>query len=578
MVFSLTTRSRVLLAGAIFAMSLLPVSANADDAPLHQLIDQNIDAALTEQKLTAAAPTSDAEFLRRIYLDLTGTIPDPKTARTFIEDADAAKRTRLIDQLLASETFATHMATVFDVTLMERRPDKYVTTPEWRGYLAESFGTNKPLNVLVAEILGADGVDEKLRPAAKFYLDRAVAKDLLVRDIGRLFLGVDLQCAQCHDHPDIDDYLHHHYHGLSVFVAGSKTFRQPDGKFVLQEVVMREVEFASVFEPDKTNKTGPRLLEALMEIPEVKEGEEYVEKPSRTVRSVLKFSLRKLLSERLPSDETPEFARTMANRLWAMMMGRGIVHPLDMHHSANPPSHPELLDALASRLTLMKFDVKALLRELTLSATYQRSGLIPDDVDPETIPENSFAVATMKGLSPEQLFDSLLVATQASAILEQQIDDAIAEDAAATAEAKKDDVEKPEEPDAEEVANNMAEARRLKRVARVTEFVTVFGSAPGQPEGEFSASLPQALFLANSETVSAWVPAKLANLTERLAALDDSTQITDELFLSVLTRMPEDDERTLVKEHLEAEKADRPKAVAALVWSLLASAEFRLNH
>jgi hypothetical protein len=124
----------------------------------------------------------------------------------------------------------------------------------------------------------------------------------------------------------------------------------------------------------------------------------------------------------------------------------------------------------------------------------------------------------------------------------------------------------------------MAEARRLKRVARVTEFVTVFGSAPGQPEGEFSASLPQALFLANSETVSAWVPAKLANLTERLAALDDSTQITDELFLSVLTRMPEDDERTLVKEHLEAEKADRPKAVAALVWSLLASAEFRLNH
>lgn len=470
------------------------------------------------------------------------------------------------------------MATVFDVMLMERRPDKYVTTPEWRTFLAESFGANKPLNVLVAEILGADGVDEKLRPAAKFYLDRAVAKDLLVRDIGRLFLGVDLQCAQCHDHPEIDDYLHQHYHGLSVFIAGSKTFKQPDGKFVLQEVVMREVEFASVFEPDKTNKTGPRLLDALMEVPEVKEGEEYVEKPSRTVRSVPKFSLRKLLSERLPSKDTPEFARSMANRLWAMLMGRGIVHPLDMHHSDNPPSHPELLNDLAVRLSATKYDVKAFLRELTLSNTYQRSSFIPEELDPESLPEDSFAVANMKGLSPEQLFDSLLVGTHASAVLEQQIDEALEEESAEVAAkaVEKPDADKPapEEPDAEKIA----EARRAKRAARVTEFVTMFGSVPGQPEGEFAASLPQALFLANSETLSGWVPAKLGNLTEQLTGLDDSTTIADELYLSVLSRMPEDDERTLVKEHLEAGKADRPKAVAALVWSLLASAEFRLNH
>lgn len=573
MVFSPTTRSRVLIATIVVVTSMLSASTQAAEIPLHELIDQRIDAALAEQKLTAAAPTSDAEFMRRVYLDLTGTIPDSKTARTFLEDADAQKRTKLIDQLLASENYATHMATVFDVMLMERRPDKYVTTPEWRTFLAESFGSNKPLNVLVAEILGADGVDEKLRPAAKFYLDRAVAKDLLVRDIGRLFLGVDLQCAQCHDHPEIDDYLHQHYHGLSVFVAGSKTFKQPDGKFVLQEVVMREVEFASVFEPDKTNKTGPRLLDALLEIPEVKEGEEYVEKPSRTVRSVPKFSLRKLLSERLPSEETPEFARAMANRLWAMLMGRGIVHPLDMHHSDNPPSHPELLNDLGVRLSATKYDVKAFLRELTLSATYQRSSFIPEEVDPDSLPADSFAVANMKGLSPEQLFDSLLVGTQATAVLEQQIDNALEEEAAEAA-AKTVENTAPEELDAEKIA----EARRAKRAARVSEFVTMFGSVPGQPEGEFAASLPQALFLANSETLSGWVPARLGNLTEQLTGLDDSRKIADELYLSVLSRMPEDDERTLVKEHLEAGKADRPKAVAALVWSLLASAEFRLNH
>jgi len=547
MVFSPTTRSRVLIATAIVVTSMLSASSHAAEVPLHELIDQRIDASLAKQKLTAAAPASDAEFMRRVYLDLTGTIPDSKTARAFIEDVDVLKRTKLIDQLLASENYGTHMATVFDVMLMERRPDKYVTTPEWRTFLAESFGANKPLNVLVAEILGADGVDEKLRPAAKFYLDRAVA-------------------------------LHQHYHGLSVFIAGSKTFKQPDGKFVLQEVVMREVEFASVFEPDKTNKTGPRLLDALMEVPEVKEGEEYVEKPSRTVRSVPKFSLRKLLSERLPSKDTPEFARSMANRLWAMLMGRGIVHPLDMHHSDNPPSHPELLNDLAVRLSATKYDVKAFLRELTLSNTYQRSSFIPEELDPESLPEDSFAVANMKGLSPEQLFDSLLVGTHASAVLEQQIDEALEEESAEVAAkaVEKPDADKPapEEPDAEKIA----EARRAKRAARVTEFVTMFGSVPGQPEGEFAASLPQALFLANSETLSGWVPAKLGNLTEQLTGLDDSTTIADELYLSVLSRMPEDDERTLVKEHLEAGKADRPKAVAALVWSLLASAEFRLNH
>lgn len=559
---------RMFAALATFCASVVFNVASADE-PLHQVIDTQIDAKIQQQKLRTAARTTDTEFLRRITLDLTGVVPDAETARQFAADNDSRKRAKLIDRLLASDAYAERMAIVFDVMLMERRPDKYVTTPEWRAWLAESFANNKPLNVLAAEILGADGVDEKQRPAAKFYLDRAVDKDTLVRDIGRLFLGMNLQCAQCHDHPDIDDYLHQHYHGLSVFVAGSKTFRQPDGKFVLQEVIMREVEFASVFAPDKTKKTGPRLLDALMEVPEFPAGEEYVEKPSRTVRSVPKFSLRELLSKRLPSDETPEFARNMANRLWAMMMGRGLVQPLDMHHATNPPSHPELLDALAKRLASSKYDMKALLREIALTDAYQRSSLVPEGVDPETVPVDSFAVANMKGLSPEQLFESLLVATQSAAVLEKQIDEALAEEAGENAEsdAKEEDKQK------------VAEARRKQRATRVQEFVSIFGSVPGQPEGEFSSSLPQALFLANSETVSAWVPARDGNLTERMLALTENKQIADEIYLSTLSRLPSDGERQLAIEYLtESADMDREKAIAALVWSQLASAEFRLNH
>ena len=570
MVSSLTDRCTVLFVTVFITINAVSFPTFAEEAPPNELIDQHIDAALVERNVPTAEPSSDAEFLRRVSLDLTGTIPDSASARKFIESSDPQKRENLIDQMLSSDDFAAHMAVAFDVTLMERRPDNYVTTPEWRSYLAQSFAENKPLNQLIAEILGADGVDEKLRPAAKFYLDRAVEKDVLVRDIGRLFLGIDLQCAQCHDHPDIDDYLHQHYHGLSVFVAGSKTFKQPDGKFVLQEVVMREVEFASVFDPETTKKTGPRLLDALMEIPDFPAGEEYVEKPSRTVRSVPKFSLRKLLAERLPQDETPEFARNMANRLWAMMMGRGIVHPLDMHHATNPPSHPELLSALGQKFASSKYDTKALLRSIAVSKAYQRSSLIPDKTNAEQMPVDSFAVASMRGLSPEQLFESLLVATQSNGVLEKQIDDAIAEESAATAEA----AATAETPDADKIA----EARQKQRNIKVAEFVSVFGSVPGQPEGEFAASLPQALFLANSETVSAWVPAGSGNLTERLVAMDDSAAIAEELFLSVLSRLPEAEEVQLVIEQLGTPDADRPKAVAALVWSLLASAEFRLNH
>lgn len=566
---------RLQLLPVLLLAVVCPSVALATEPALHESIDQFIEQRLTELKVAPAGPADEAEFLRRVSLDLTGTIPTAAAARAFLADTDPEKRTKLIDQLLASEAFASRMANVFDVMLMERRPDKHVTTPEWRAWLAESFAKGKPLDQLAAEILGADGVDEKLRPAAKFYLDRDVDRDVLVQDIARLFLGVNLQCAQCHDHPDIGDYLHRHYYGLAVFVSGSKPFRQPDGTTVLQENVLREVEYASVFDPDKTQSTGPRLLEVVLEVPEFEKGDEYVETPSRTVRAVPKFSLRQLLAERLPTSQTRQFTRNLANRLWALMLGRGLVHPLDMHHSGNPPSHPALLELLADQLAESEFDCRWFLRELALSRTYQRSSLLPENAAADDIPEDSFAVATLKGLSPEQLFDNLLIATRAEPVLLRTIDDAIAADSTPVGDDSQDD--KPEE-SPEEAAAKLAEARRAKRAESVAEFVTIFGSAAAQPEGEFSASLPQALYLANSEVVLSWVAPEKDNLTGQLAELKDNDRLADELYLSVFTRLPADEERQWVAEVLQQYPADRTRGVATLVWSLIASAEFRLNH
>jgi hypothetical protein len=557
-----------------------PRSVVAVAPQLHVEIDRHIASGLTKFKLTTTAePADDEEFLRRVSLDLKGVIPTAAEVRSFVGDKSPHKRTTLIDRLLSSDDYARHMAVTFDVMLMERRADGHVPNQEWRGYLADSFRKNKPLDVLVRELIASDGTDPTTRPAAKFFLDREASHDTLVRDIGRLFLGVDLQCTQCHDHPTVADYRHVHYYGLHVFVAGTKLYRPATGDKLmsLQEEVVREATFASVFEPEVQNKTGPRLLSGpVMDVPQFKAGEEYVEKPSAKTRAVPKFSMRKALSENLPRGDTREFSRNMANRLWAHMMGRGLVEPLDMHHSANPPSHPELLALLAEELTIMKFDVRRFLREVALSKAYQRSSLAPVGLSPDDVPEESFAVANLKGLGPEPLFASLVRGTGNVVTLERQIDEALAKEPVKKDTAQKDTAQQePVNPEAADAAR--AKAREAERAKRVKEFVELFGSPAGSPEGEFQASLPQALFLANAESIAAWLQPQHDNLTAQLEKISQPGQLAEALYLNMLSRRPTPAETSAVEAHLSA-AADRVAAIEQLVWSLAASAEFRLNH
>lgn len=185
------------IAMAVFGCALLcSSSVFSAEKPLHQRID-----ALVKGFGPVAAKCSDGEFVRRIYLDLVGVIPTADQARAFIDDSSSQKRAKLIDQLLADERCAHHLAAVFDAMLMERRPEKYVKNGQWSQYLLESFRNNKPLDQLCREILSANPGSEKLNPASRFYLDREVQPHLVTRDVGRFMLGRDLQCAQCHDHP-----------------------------------------------------------------------------------------------------------------------------------------------------------------------------------------------------------------------------------------------------------------------------------------------------------------------------------------------------------------------------------------
>lgn len=347
--------------------------------PLHVRIDQHI----ARTHLGTPAPIAgDAEFLRRITLSLTGTIPTAAETRAFLDDAAPDKRAVLIDRLLGSLRYPRQMAYVFDVMLMERRADKYVPAAQWHEYLRSSFAANKPLDQLYREILTADGTDPALRPAAKFILDREAEPNLVTRDLGRMVFGRDLQCAQCHDHPIISEYYQTEYHGLMAFVNRTSLFtNDKEKKTYLADKAEGEAPYQSVFDADAKGTARPTVPfgKPLAE-PLFAPGTEYEVAPAKDVRSVPKFSRRLQLADAALVEQNVSFRRNVVNRLWAHMMGRGLVDPVDLHHGDNPPSHPELLALLADEFAAMKYDVRALLKELALTQTYQRGLKLPDDL------------------------------------------------------------------------------------------------------------------------------------------------------------------------------------------------------
>ncbi|HET6883494.1 MAG TPA: DUF1549 domain-containing protein [Pirellulales bacterium] len=526
-------------------------TATLPNVPLHEIIDQEIGAALLAKGITPAVKADDAEFLRRTYLDLTGSIPTLGEAKAFLDDKSPVKRQQLVDRLLNSPEYARHMQRVFDVVLMERRPAQHVPQAQWEEYLRSSFAANKSWDVLVREILAADGADANLRPAARFYLDRGGEPNLLARDVGRLFLGRDMQCAQCHDHPLVDGYLQADYYGLMAFFSRSFLFapKSEPKAVVFAEKAEGDVAFKSVFVAGATDQPARPHLPGEKEIdePQFEKGQEYAVTPADGVRPLPKFSRRSQLPVLLPRAENVAFRRNIANRLWALMMGRGLVHPLDMQHAANPPSHPVLLDVLGDRFAAMSFDVKAFLRELALSETYQRSSELPPGVE-SAMPE-THAVAPLKPLSAEQLALAALQATGITDAYRAQLGPALNE---ATLY--------------EKLSGNLA------------PFVNIFAGQAGQPEQDFQATLEQTLFMTNGGLLRSWIGPQGGNLADRLNRVNELPSVAEQLYLCVLSRPPAAEEVAELTAYLQARAQDRPAAIQEWIWALLTSDEFRFNH
>lgn len=516
-----------------FALAV-PAFSRADE-PARAVIDRAVSASWKEQKLTPAAKSSDAEFLRRVYLDLVGVPPNYDETTKFLADTDAKKREKLIDKLLADPRFAEAQANVWDLAIFTRRPGNFSDTyrrPAFQKWLTKQFADGATYDKLVKEILLAEQPGSEM-----FYVQFRGEPIEATTSVTRLFLGTQLQCAKCHDHP-YDVWTQKDFYGMAGFFVRlviQDTSKGNNREFTIGEKGSGEVLFSGDAKDARPGRKGepikPKFLgkAELDEPPTPKDFKEPTPKDGQKMAKPA-FSRKAKLAEWVVSSDNPYFAKAAVNRVWAQFLGRGIVHPIDDFNSQNEASHPALLKALTEGFVANKYDLKWLIREIVNSDAYQLSGV---GASKEALPK-WFERARVRPLSAEEIYKSLYAVTNTET--------------------------NPKEP-----------------TANWEYFTRAFGE-PTNGLGEFQGSLSEHLFLNNSQQIRAFVQRKKGNLTDKVLTSSESWEKRVEfMYLSVLNRPPKPKELETFVSYIKRE----PKPDAAVedaIWVLLNSSEFRFNH
>ncbi len=360
-------------------------SVDAQEMPLHSRIDSFIDS---DRSSIQSVQLPESERLRRLSLDLRMVPPSIEELDEYSKDSSPDRWERWVTRFLQDPMFHERMVDWLDKSLMQRRPNQHVDRVKWIEFLRQSVDSNVPIDKLLRDIVTSTWWNSSERAKQRFFLDRAGDAHAIARDTGRIFFGRDLQCAQCHDHPHISDYLQIDYHGLLAFFAPSNLaeakFKDEKGTEQKLQLYMEkapnDAPFESVFDKGVVFRSGPRLLQqrefydpylapdtryASQQNPESLDG-----------ASAPPIQSRRKLLDQLLSDSRKSLSYAWANRIWAMLFGRGIVDPVDMHHAENPPSNPDLLAALADAFQASNLDMKAMIEQIVLSKTYQQSGFL----------------------------------------------------------------------------------------------------------------------------------------------------------------------------------------------------------
>ena len=502
---------------------MVPSEATLTDAAaLAARIDEHLAARWQEEKVTPAPNADEAEFMRRVWLDIAGTIPPVGEARRYLGDGSPDRRQQLIEELLDSPAYVAHFTSVWrQAMLPEVTANRQLAglAPPFEVWLRKKLVARATYDEIATELLTAAlGEARDQASPVPFYQVKEGKPEEVAAATARVFLGVRLECAQCHDHP-FAKWKRDQFWSFAAFFADVSM--QGEGPF---SQVQARAQPAKLMIPETDQTVDARFLNG--------------EAPSLSGDQ----SPRAVLAAWIATAENPYFARAAVNRLWAQFFGIGIVDPVDDFDDSNPPSHPQLLDDLAAAFVASGYDVQFMIRAFTMTKAYQLTSRQTHDsqADPRL-----FARMAVKRMSPEQLFDSLV---QATGYFE-------------------DNAER----------NPLALDLESPR-ARFSELF----AAEGESSIEAQTSILQALALMNGTFIA---EATGIEQSTTLAAVLDSPFLDDAgkvetLYLATLSREPHSHELAHMVDYVKSGGAagDSKAALSDVFWALLNSSEFLLNH
>jgi len=490
-------------------------------AALAALVDAGIDGKLEAAKVAPSVRTDDAEFLRRAFLDIAGVIPTPDRVVRFLDSTEKDKRAKLIEELIAHPGFGRRMADVYGHLLFPVDSDnRFVRKEPLTKWLAESFNKGDTWNAIVTELMTAVGTQED-RPATTYTMaNRGV--DKLTDSCTKVFLGIQMQCAQCHNHP-FAEWKQKEYWGMSQFYMKVSTGNP--------KAALKGGAAAEVKEIDSPNRKQNPLPEAAKPTTPKFLGGDEVKLPTNG-------SWRSVLAEWTTSRDNPYFAKSMTNRIWSLYFGRGIVNPVDDMLEDRPNTHPELLMALSKEFAASGFDIKHMVRGICNSEAYQRSSK-PTSANKADVA--LWSHQAMKVLTPEQLFDSLATSS------------------------KFDDMPAPK--------GKIAGQPKGPPQSPRDRFVLFFQSSEDAKATEYETGIPQTLRLMNAARLTA-SPVVLAEINK--AGLSREKAI-ERLYLGTVSRRPTADEVKKMLEYAD-KQSDLKTAYGDILWALTNSSEFAMNR
>ena len=508
-------------------------------------LDRYINAVLKREGIQPSKMSEDAEFLRRVHLDLTGKIPTPEEVLDFLKDGSSNKRQSKIEQLLTSEVYLDYWTELWVNWLIGRRGDRDTHRIGLTPWVREALTNNIPYNQFVQELITADG-ELRENGAGNYILRYEHSPTFLTSHASRLFLGLPMQCAECHDHKT-EMWTQADYYGIAAFFTGIKSEQKENidtvdmvgNKMTIRNFLITNQPAETIWVERLEKQVGPHFLDG-----------------SAYQGSLLKK--REVLAQWMTDKSNPYFSQAIVNRIWKHFMGRAFVEPVDGFGEENPPSNPELLKWLAKDFVMHGYDLQHLMRTLLNSETYQRTSQTNESNKDD---QRYYSHAYLKPLSAEQFFYSMLQATDFERLQEVRMEGL-------------------NQRRSQNRENMLRQLERMKR-EHLKKFLFLLDNGEMEEIEAFNGTIPQALMMINGDMVndSASHEEYGSFVNYVLGKWREPMERMEYIYLNVLSRFPTSKEKTFFRRYLERSLyRNKDLAYEDLYWVLLNSAEFSLNH